>query len=168
MGRNSGLFQDIKIKNYGRSFGESFQLQFKVRGPTTNIIDVGYGVSQILPVLVQIIYPIISHSTKDNGSMSNISLLQQPEVYLHPKAQAEFSSLLAKYANQGDRTFIVETHSDYMIDRARIEISSGNIQPENVSLIYFEPKGNIVKVHNIALIKWHSCMIYHHIFVIFF
>ena len=152
-GKRSGLFQDIKIKNYGRSFGEPFQLQFKVRGPTTNIIDVGYGVSQIFPVLVQIIYPIISHTTQDNGSVLTISLLQQPEVHLHPKAQAEFSSLLAKYASQGNRSFIVETHSDYMIDRARIEIRNGNIQPENVSLIYFEPKGNIVKVHNISFDK---------------
>ncbi len=69
---------------------------------------------------------------------------------MHPRAQAEFSSLLAKLANQGNQSFIVETHSDYMIDRARIEIRKGNIKPEDVSLIYFEPKGNIVNVHNIG------------------
>ena len=54
-GISSGLFQDIKIKNFGRCLGGPFQLQFKVRGPTTNVIDVGYGVSQILPILVQIL-----------------------------------------------------------------------------------------------------------------
>ena len=81
------------------------------------------------------------------------SLLQQPEIHLHPRAQAEFSSLLVKLANKGDQAFIVETHSDYMIDRARIEIRKGNIRPEDVSLIYFEPKGNIVKVHNISFDK---------------
>ena len=53
----------------------------------------------------------------------------------------------------GNRAFIVETHSDYMIDRARIEIRKGNIRPEDVSLIYFEPKGNVVKVHNISFDK---------------
>ena len=53
-GKSSGLFQNIKIKKFGRSLGAPFQLQFKVRGPTSNIIDVGYGVSQILPILVQI------------------------------------------------------------------------------------------------------------------
>ena len=37
-----------------------------------------------------------------------------------------------------------------MISRARIGIIKGNIRPEDVSLIYFEPKGNVVKVHNIG------------------
>ncbi len=149
-GISSGLFQDIKIKNFGRSLGGPFQLQFKVRGPTSNIIDVGYGVSQILPILVQILNYGISKHTKPEYEDMPYFLLQQPEVHLHPRAQAELSSLLANLANQGNQSFIVETHSDYMIDRARIEIRKGNIKPEDVSLIYFEPKGNIVNVHNIG------------------
>ncbi|MCY3627883.1 MAG: hypothetical protein OXG88_09605 [Gammaproteobacteria bacterium] len=56
-------------------------------------------------------------------------------------------------AGKGNRSFIIETHSDYMIDRARIEIIKGNIRPEDVSLIYFEPNGRIVKVHNIGFDK---------------
>ena len=82
-----------------------------------------------------------------------ISLLQQPEVHLHPRAQAELSSLLVMSASGGGQSFIVETHSDYMIDRARIEIKKGNIRPEDVSLIYLEPKGRVVKVHNISFDK---------------
>ena len=152
-GRNSGLFENIDVKNLGRSLGAPFQLQVKVRGPKANIIDVGYGVSQILPILVQILNPSISKRARDNPMQSIFSLLQQPEIHLHPRAQAEFSSLLVKLANKGDQSFIIETHSDYMIDRARIEIRKGNIRPEDVSLIYFEPKGNIVKVHNIHFDK---------------
>lgn len=151
-GKISGMFQNIKIKKLGRSLGAPFQLQFKVRGPTSNITDVGYGISQILPILVQALNPGISQSTR-RTRLSKFSLLQQPEVHLHPRAQAEFSSLLAKLANQGNQSFIIETHSDNMIDRARIEIRKGNIKPEDVSLIYFEPKGNIVKVHNIGFDK---------------
>ena len=151
-GKNSGLFQNIEIKNLGRSLGAPFQLQVKVRGPKANIIDVGYGVSQILPILVQILNPSISKSTR-RTPQSTFSLLQQPEVHLHPRAQAEFSSLLVKLVNKSNQSFIVETHSDYMIDRARIEIIRGNIRPQDVSLIYFEPKGNIVKVHNISFDK---------------
>ena len=152
-GRNSGLFENIDVKNFGRSLGAPFQLQVKVRGPKANITDVGYGVSQILPILVQILNPNISKSAQRDPMQSFFSLLQQPEIHLHPKAQAELSSLLAKLASQSKRSFIVETHSDYMIDRARIEIIRGNILPEDVSLIYFEPKGNIVKVHNISFDK---------------
>ena len=146
-GKSSGLFQNIEIKNFGRSLGGPFQLKFKVRGPNANIVDVGYGVSQILPILVHVLNPNISEHEM------NFSLLQQPEVHLHPRAQAELSSLLTNLTNTGNRSFIVETHSDYMIDRARIEIIRGNILPEDVSLIYFEPKGNIVKVHNISFDK---------------
>ena len=70
-------------------------------------------------------------------------------MHLHPRAQAEFTTLLTKLTNQGNQSFIVETHSDYMVDRARIEIRKRNIRPEDVSLIYFEPVRNIVRVHNI-------------------
>ena len=149
-GISSGLYQDIKIKNFAGSLGGPFQLQFKVRGPTSNVMDVGYGVSQILPILVQVLYPHIIQESRRTHISPIYSLLQQPEVHLHPRAQAEFSSLLAKLANQGNQSFIIETHSDYMIDRARIDIMKGNISPEDVSLIYFEPVRNIVKVHNIG------------------
>ena len=152
-GRSSGLFQDIEIKNLGRALGAPFQLRVKVRGPKVSIIGVGYGVSQILPILVHILNPDISKNPRRDPKQPTFSLLQQPEIHLHPRAQAEFSSLLVKLADRGDQSFIVETHGDYMIDRARIEIRRGNIRPEDVSLIYFEPKGNIVTVHNIGFDK---------------
>ena len=155
-GKRSGLFQNIEVINFGGSRGSPFQLKVKVRGPNSNIIDVGYGVSQILPILARVLeYPIFRRSLGGIvriGPMP-ISLLQQPEVHLHPRAQAELSSLLATLASEGNRAFLVETHSDYMIDRARIEIRKGNIRPEDVSLIYLEPKGNVVKVHNISFDK---------------
>ena len=146
-GKRSGLFQNIEVKNLGGSLGNPFQLKVKVRGPNSNIIDVGYGVSQILPILVR----ILAHDIFQRSYMGErpFFLLQQPEVHLHPRAQTELSSLLATLASQGEQSFIVETHSDYMIDRARIEIRKGTIRPEDVSLIYLEPKGRVVKVHNI-------------------
>ena len=148
-GKSSGLFQNIEIVNL-RSPEASFQLRIKVRGPNASIIDVGYGISQILPILVQILDP---PSSRGPVTEMPFFLLQQPEIHLHPKAQAELSSLLATLAGQGKRSFLVETHSDYMIDRARIEIRKGTIRPEEVSLIYLEPKGQTVKVHNISFDK---------------
>ena len=150
-GKDSGLFQNIEVKNLGRSMGNPFQLTVKVRGPNSNIIDVGYGVSQVLPILVH----IFEASSFRRYSRRNLFLLQQPEVHLHPRAQAALSSLLTSVASRSRSgpSFIVETHSDYMIDRARIEIRKGTIRPENVSLIYLEPKGRIVNVHNISFDK---------------
>ena len=155
-GKRSGLFQNIDITNLGGSRGNPFQLKVKARGPNSNIVDVGYGVSQILPILARVLeYPIFRRGASGIlhiGPMP-ISLLQQPEVHLHPRAQAELASLLATLASEDNRAFIVETHSDYMIDRARVEIRKGTIHPADVSLIYLEPKGNVVKVHNISFDK---------------
>ena len=54
-GKASGLFQDISVRKLGKSTNDPFQLQVKARGPKVNIIDVGYGVNQILPILVRIL-----------------------------------------------------------------------------------------------------------------
>ena len=146
-GKRSEMFENIEVKNLA-SPGEPFQLRLKVRSANSKIIDVGYGVSQILPILVQSLDPPIARQSR--SVKRNFLLLQQPEVHLHPKAQAELSTLMATLAGQRGRSFLVETHSDYMIDRARIEIRKGTIHPEDVSLIYLEPKGRVVKVHNIS------------------
>ncbi|MCY3900930.1 MAG: AAA family ATPase [Caldilineaceae bacterium] len=150
-GKSSGLFQSIDTEALGSSLGSPFQLKFKVKGPKTNIVDVGYGVSQILPILVYILTSSINESRRLNQGAGKYFLLQQPEVHLHPKAQAELSSLLAQLASTGNHSFMVETHSDNMIDRVRIEIMKGNIKSDDVSLIYLEPRRNIVKVHNISI-----------------
>ena len=99
-GKSSGLFQNIEIKNLGRSLGAPFQLKFKVRGPNANIVDVGYGVSQILPILVHALRNNASQHLPPNWQETTYFLLQQPEVHLHPRAQAELSSLMvARLAN---------------------------------------------------------------------
>ena len=143
-GQSSGLFTDIHVRRLGKSVGDPFQLQIKVRGPKVNMIDVGYGVNQSLPILARLMT-----SEKIFGERI-IFLMQQPEAHLHPKGQAELSSLMVDFIKRRKHNFIIETHSDYMIDRARIEIMNGKILPEDVSLIYLEPKGNHVEVHNIT------------------
>ena len=138
-GQSSGLFTDIHVRRLGTSMGDPFQLQIKVNGPRVNVIDVGYGVNQLLPILVRLF----------NADSEMAFLMQQPEVHLHPKGQAELSSLFAALVKQRRHRFVIETHSDAMINRARIEIMNKRIAPEDVSLIYLEPAGNSVNVHNV-------------------
>ena len=138
-GKSSGLFSDVNVRVLGKSSGDPFQLQIKVNGPRVNMKDVGHGVSQILPILVRIF----------DSPPNMVFLMQQPEVHLHPKAQSELSSLLIEAVKQKEHGFIIETHSDHLVNRARIEIMNGEIDPRNVSLIYLEPVGNRVRVHNI-------------------
>ena len=146
-GRGAGLFSDIKVKRHGKQMSDPFQLQVKVRsGPHANIMDVGYGISQSLPILVDIMA---------NGAASERAfLLQQPEVHLHPRGQAELASLFISSFNAGRNRFLIETHSDHIVDRVRISVRQGLLRPDDVSILYFEPqgpKGNAVSIHNMQL-----------------
>ena len=142
-GGQSGLFSDIKVKSHGRQMSDPFQLQVKVRsGSHANIMDVGYGVSQSLPILVDLL------SARDRTF-----LLQQPEVHLHPRGQAELASLFVQSWKAQRNRFLIETHSDHVVDRVRISVRRGDLKPEDVSILYFEPKRNSVQIHNLSLDK---------------
>ena len=140
-GRESGMFSDIRVRRLGKQMSDPFQLQVKARsGTPANIMDVGYGVSQSLPILVDI-----------HGHKNSLFLLQQPEVHLHPRAQAELATVFAESVRQSDNSFLIETHSDYIVDRIRILVRQGKIAADDVSILYFAPAGNAVKIHNIEL-----------------
>ena len=142
-GRASGLFSDIKVRSHGKQMSDPFQLQVKVRsGSYANIMDVGYGVSQSLPILVDV-----------RSERQCVFLLQQPEVHLHPRAQADLAELFVESYRKNRNRFLIETHSDYIVDRIRILVRTGSVKPEDVSILYFEPVGNSVKIHNLALDK---------------
>ncbi len=140
-GQAAGLFSDIAVRRHGKQMSDPFQLQIKVRsGSRANIMDVGYGVSQSLPILVD------AHSRQ-----RCTFVMQQPEVHLHPRAQAELATLFVESANKRNNQFIIETHSDYIIDRIRILTKKGLANPEDVSILYFAPQGSSVEIHNIHL-----------------
>ena len=111
-GRTSGLFDEIFIRRLGRYEFEPFQVEVRKwgkrrKGAKRNLIDVGYGVSQVLPLLVDLLDP----------SGASLFLVQQPEVHLHPSAQAELGKPVLHDCRVRQCQLIVETHSDYIIDR---------------------------------------------------
>ena len=156
-GTSADLFSDIKILDYAEQGGDSFEVQLKVKsGKFTNIMDVGYGVSQCLPIVTN----ILNQSTykrmnrRANGkSESTLLLLQQPEVHLHPRAQAEIGNLVCKAHAEFGTRFMIETHSDFIVNRVRVMVRKGIVRESDVSIIYFErePDGNSVKLFNLAL-----------------
>ncbi len=152
-GAGSGLFSDIKVKRHGKQISDPFQLQVKVQtGPHVNMMDVGYGVSQSLPILVKLLADQkMRRGTGQAAYNHRTFLLQQPEVHLHPKGQAELASLFVKLVKKRKSRFLIETHSDFVIDRIRISVRQGLLKPEDVSIIYFEPKGNTVTLNNISV-----------------
>ena len=153
-GRRSGLFSDIKVKRHGRQISDPFQLKVKIRtGPHANIVDVGYGVSQSLPILVDVL--ATEDSSRPGGrrrhSNERLFLLQQPEVHLHPRGQAELTNVFINTFTTNGSRFMIETHSDFIIDRVRISVRKKILKPDDVSILYFEPTGNAVTIHNMAL-----------------
>ena len=145
-GKEAGLFDEITVKPLDKQ-SAPFQLQIRrfdgpAKGPQRNLIDVGYGVSQVLPIVTE----LLRHDAP------NRFLLQQPEVHLHPSAQAALGSLFCRIATW-DRQLIVETHSDHLLDRVRMDVrdGAGALKPEDVSILYFE-RGNLdVCIHSLRI-----------------
>ena len=146
-GQSSGLFDEISVKPLGNNASGPFQVQIRkygkrAKGPQRNLIDVGYGVSQVLPVITELLRP-------DAPSMF---LLQQPEVHLHPSAQAALGSLFCQVASQ-NRQLVVETHSDHLLDRVRMDVRDGAtpLKPEDVSILFFERGDLDVRIHSLGV-----------------
>lgn len=142
-GRVSGLFDEVEVRHLGEQDSDPFQLRVKIAGATVNLIDVGYGVSQALPILVDCI----------RAEPHTTFLLQQPEVHLHPRAQAELGTFLATLSRAQDKQFLVETHSDYLIDRVRMDVRDGKaLDAEDVLILYFDRQLNgDVTVHPLEI-----------------
>jgi predicted ATPase len=141
-GRQSGLFDRVEVRRLGKLESDPFQIQVRIGGNAINLIDVGYGVSQVLPIIVDCL----------RGERRGTFLLQQPEVHLHPSAQAELGSFLGVLAKEQDKRFVIETHSDYLVDRIRMDIRDRKgITPEDVSLLYFERRNGEAHIHSLML-----------------
>ncbi len=119
----------------------ALQVEVKIHGKSFNLMDVGYGVSQILPILVECA----------RAPREAIFLLQQPEVHLHPRAQAELGSFFATLAVELNQQFLIETHSDHLVDRLRLEIRNGRLDPQQLAVLYFERDGTGARIHSMSV-----------------
>jgi predicted ATPase len=77
--------------------------------------------------------------------------LQQPEVHLHPKAQAALGTFFVDLIAGTSRTLAVETHSDYLVDRVRQEVARGRISSDDVLILFFDKPKSETAVHPIQL-----------------
>ncbi len=145
-GAASGLFAGVGVWQPFSEGSGPFQILVRGRGPDgkglDNLKDVGYGVSQALPILVEIL----------DSDPVRVFLLQQPEVHLHPQAQAALGSFLVAKAAEG-KQLLVETHSDHLLERVRMDVRDGRttLRPEDVSILYFERKGLGVHISSLGL-----------------
>lgn len=135
------MMDSVGIKKYGEDeIISPFELSIELEKKNLNIKYVGYGVSQVLPVVVEIY----------NGEKQDWFVIQQPEVHLHPKAQAALGDLIYMMARKEKKNFLIETHSDYMIDRFRRNYPVSR-EAVDAQVLFFRRKGLENEVHSVDI-----------------
>ncbi len=114
----------LTIKDMGSSL---FQIMLvNDEGIESNILDVGFGISQVLPIIVQIIKMSFISGRRINGRLrkGESIYIEQPELHLHPAAQAELADIFVNcILNQKDSCLLIETHSEHLIRKLQVLVA---------------------------------------------
>lgn len=120
-----------------RAFNDLLLVELTDRrnGTAVSPRDVGFGVSQVLPLVVA--------ASETN---QRILCVEQPELHLHPRMQAELADLFIECTRRladGRPTgqFLIETHSEALMLRVQRRIRQGVLEPDDVSVLYVDPEG---------------------------
>ena len=121
---------ELTVKSVGTDSDDLFEVRLidgrRKEPVSVALADVGYGISQILPFLVQSLV-----------SEKRIISIEQPEVHVHPRLQADLGDLLVEAVREPRQNqFIIETHSEHLILRLQRLVYEKQIKPEDVSVIY--------------------------------
>ena len=126
----SSLYQARVLKNNG--------------GPKTMLTDVGFGVSQVLPVIVLLYYV-------PEGS---IILLEQPEIHLHPSAQSGLADVMLAVAKRRRVQIIVESHSEHLLRRFQRRAAEGEVPSSDLKLYFVSNNDGEAKLEDLKLNEW--------------
>ena len=105
------------------------------------ITDVGFGVSQILPVLI-LCYYAPEHST---------ILLEQPEIHLHPSVQADLADVFIDVVKERKVQIIVESHSEHLLRRLQRRIAEERISPDMTALYFCQMDNTASKIEKLDM-----------------
>lgn len=132
---------EVRIRHHGDRSSDLFELRLvdkrRNRDVDVGLTDVGFGISQILPFIVQSL-----------AASDQILTVEQPEVHIHPRLQADLGDLLVQAIKEPLRNqFIIETHSEHMALRLQRRVREKQLSPDDVSIIYVSrgPNGAIVQ-----------------------
>ncbi len=94
--------------------------------PPVTLVDMGYGLSQFLPVLVLCYY----------APEDSTLILEQPGIHLHPKVQSQLADLLIEVVNERNLQILLESHSEHLLTRLQRRIAEKQIPEKNVALYF--------------------------------
>jgi predicted ATPase len=110
------------------------QVRRTARSVPVLLTDVGFGISQVLPVLVLLAY----------ANRGDTIILEQPEIHLHPAVQSGLADIIIETAQMRDIQVIVESHSEHLLTRLQRRIAEKDlprgiaIRPDDVSIYFCE------------------------------
>lgn len=137
----SSTFNLVELEQGSRIY--RFSLVDPKLGIPVNLTDVGFGASQVIPIIVDGFF----------APKGTLVLIEQPEIHLHPKAQCTMGDLLIEIAKSGKR-LIVETHSDLIISRLCTNVlrkDERHIDSKDIIIYYFDPTENGTEIKKITI-----------------
>ena len=131
--KKMGLANEFKISTIARN-REVYEVKLctKDSGDRVDLPDVGFGISQVLPVLAQCFYV----------PQDSIIIMEQPELHLHPSAQAGLADVMVdvikskKGGENRNTQLIIETHSEHFLRRLQRRVAEGKVSEEDLA-VYF-------------------------------
>lgn len=134
------LLEDIKT-NRVASGGYEMKIKTHRASVYSSLTDVGFGISQFLPVIV---------SDLQLGKNSTL-FVSQPEIHLHPKIQSEFGDYVCDQINSNNKSYVLETHSEYLLNKLRLLIVKKKLKTEDVKVYYFKKNSDLVEKFELEL-----------------
>ena len=141
LGRKFKLLKNIELIDVDKAGTIKTLIADEPRGSEkVNLASMGCGISQLVPVVVQTVL------LPESGCL----LVEQPEIHLHPSAQADLADLFVQ-SIAGKRQFIIETHSEHFVLRLRRRIAEGKIKPEKIAIFFVEKQRGLTKIRKLNL-----------------
>ena len=112
---------------------------------SVNLADVGTGVAQVLPIFVgaaDILYP---------PKRDTLEIVEQPELHLHPAAHGPLAELYISAVNRGGVHFLIETHNETFLLRARRRVAEGHLDAQMLAIYFIEHEHGSARVRRINI-----------------